>query len=133
MPYCTMNWETPLVCKRLAVKTCLWSVKVVILNKCWASSKLTKLLFNPIQGGEWTVESTPIIICEYLKNGLQNGFENFWLLISRAIFSKFKICIFIFAETRAILSRLVGEILPHRKNTFFAISKNAGKKLIWPR
>ena len=41
-----MNWETPFVCKRLAVKNCLLSLKVVILNKSRASSKLTKLLFN---------------------------------------------------------------------------------------
>ena len=34
----------------------------------------------------------------------------------------------------SILSRLVGEILPRCKNTtFFTLSKNAGKKLIWPR
>ena len=32
-------------------------------------------------GGSWTVESTPINIREYLKNGLQHGFEIFLLLI----------------------------------------------------
>ena len=29
-------------------------------------------------GGSWTVESTPINIREYLKNGLQHGFEIFF-------------------------------------------------------
>ena len=41
---------------------------------------------------------------------------------------------FFFVETRAILSRLVGKILPRCENTtFFTICKNADKKLIWPR
>ena len=50
-------------------------------------------------------------------------FINFYCLLSGAILSKFQVRIFIFVETRAILSRLVGEILPRCENTtFFIIS-----------
>ena len=41
-----MGWETPLVCKRLSVKSHLGSLKVVILNESPAPLKLRKLLFN---------------------------------------------------------------------------------------
>ena len=40
----------------------------------------SKLSINLIVG-EWTVQSTPINICEYFKNGLQHRFEIFLLLI----------------------------------------------------
>ena len=46
MAYCTVGWETPLVCKRLTVKSHLRSLKIVILNECLAPSKLRKLLYN---------------------------------------------------------------------------------------
>ena len=46
MAYCAVGWETPLVCKRLTVKSHLRSLKIVILNECLAPSKLRKLLYN---------------------------------------------------------------------------------------
>ena len=57
------------------------------------------------------------------KNGLQYVFESFdfWYLLSGVILPKFQIHIFFFAETRAILLGLVGEILPRCENAIFFI------------
>ena len=82
---------------------------------------------NPILAGVgwgWTVESTPLNIREYFKNSLQHGFEIFWLLTFIIWGHSFEISdpYLYFCGTRAILSRLVGEILARCENTFFTIS-----------
>ena len=45
-----------------------------------SGTQIKVFLINTIlggRGGVWTVESTPINICEYFKNGLQHRFEIF--------------------------------------------------------
>ena len=111
-------------CSRLRMKTlqrCYWRHPSVFIVNCNHISSFI-LIVEFEQANFWWGHINLIKHSRIFQKRLTARFWDFLTfryLLPGAILSKFQIRISIFAETRAILSRLVGEILFRYENTTF--------------